>query len=167
MSKQRIEDVINNVLNNDSQKYALDFVAYLRANEIPLGESENYWEVKYKGKCVCFIFINGTDEKPGPWTIWSNQESGIWAAWADGDSGVEQESFPVDERTKEVAWANVNYCASCGSNCSPGKRKTILGKEFDNVCSSAVAFTNPDSEALDCAKKMVDIRKSEILKTIV
>ena len=33
MSVKRIEDVINEVLKGESQKNALDFIAYLNANE--------------------------------------------------------------------------------------------------------------------------------------
>lgn len=162
MPAQKIEDVIMAVLQGDARRNALDFVAYLRTNEIPLEESENYWEVAYKDRCVCFLYINGAGEKPGPWTIWSDQEPGAWASWPGGDDHGEPRDFPMDAHTKEIAWANVNFCGSCGGDCSPGKRKTILGRDFDNVCGSAMAFTNPDTEALDCAKKMVALRKREI-----
>lgn len=54
MSNKRIEVVISDVLKEDAQKNALDFVAYLRANEIPFEESENYWEVKRKSKWIGF-----------------------------------------------------------------------------------------------------------------
>ncbi|MFV0401542.1 MAG: hypothetical protein ACK5LX_13135 [Oscillospiraceae bacterium] len=166
MPAHKIEAVIHDTLKDEAQKNALDFVAHLRANDIPLEESEGYWEVKYQDKCVCFLLITGSDEKPGPWTIWSDQEPGTWAFWPDGDSGREAVDAPVDERIRELAWANVNFCASCGGDCSPGKRKTILGKEFDGICSSTMAFTDPDAEALECAKKMVDIRKEDILKEV-
>lgn len=164
MSKKRIEIVINKVLKGDAQKNALEFAAYLKANEIVLGDSENCWEAKYKDKCVCFIWVDGSEENPGPWTIWSDQEPGTWATWSDEGSGAKGENCPVNECIKEIAWANVNCCADCGGDCSPGRRKMILGKEFEHICNSAMAFTNPDAEALRCAKMMVHIRKSDILK---
>ncbi len=40
----------------------------------------------------------------------------------------------------------------------------ILGKEFNNLCNSAMAFTDPDVEAMECAKRMVGIRINDILK---
>lgn len=166
MSNKSIEAVINEILTGDTQRNALDFVAHLRANEIPLEESENYWEVKYKDKVVCYMMITGSDEAPGPWTIWSDQEPGAWVAWSDGDNSSEGETFSVDGQIKDIAWGNVNFCASCGSDCSPGKRKIILGKAFDGVCSSALAFTNPDASMVICAKKMIDARKSDILKSM-
>lgn len=166
MSNKRIEDVISDVLTDDAQKNALNFVAYLRANEIPFEESENYWEVKYKDECVCFLWVSGTDDIPGPWTIWSAQVPGSWATWADGEHSSEEfVDIPMDERIREIAWANVNVCGNCGG-CDNvgGRRKMVLGKEFDNLCNSTMAFTNPDAEALECAKKIIDIRIGEILK---
>ncbi len=166
MAINKIENVITNVLKGDTQKNALDFVSYLKANEIPIQESENYWEIKYKGECVCFIWIDGSDAVPGPWTIWSAQIPGTWATWNDGKDSSEYTDFQLDEQIKETAWANVNVCGNCGGCDLPGgSRKTVLGKEFDHLCNSAMAFTNPDIKALDCAKRMIDIRKSDIIKT--
>lgn len=162
MPGKRIEVVAGDVLKGDTQKNALDFITYLRSIEIPIEEeSENYWEVKYKDECICFIWINGAEEIPGPWTIWSAQVPGTWAAWGN----CEYVDFPLDEHVKEVAWKNVNVCGNCGG-CSNvgGIHKTVLGKEFDDLCNSTMAFTNPDAEALKCAKKMVEIRKNDILK---
>lgn len=163
MPAKRIEEVITDVLREDARDHALDFVAYVRASGIPLEEGEGYWEVAYQGRTVCSILIDGSGQAPGPWTIWSDQEPGTWIAWPEGDPHA---ASPVDERTQAVAWAHVNPCASCGSDCSPGKRKTVLGKAFDNLCSSALAFTNPDAQALDCAKQMVAARKSDIIRSI-
>ena len=146
MIKKKIEEVINETLKDEAQKNALDFVCFLRTKGIMLDESENYWEVKYNDKGLCFIWIDGTDNMPGPWTIWSN-----------GD----YESFPVDEHIKEIALAHVNPCGNCGANCSPGSNKTIFGKNFNNICSSVMAFTNPEPTAIECVKKLVEIRISE------
>jgi hypothetical protein len=70
----------------------------------------------------------------------------------------------VEYPIKEIAWANVNQCGNCGGCGNPGgKRKTILGKEFDAVCNAAMQFVNPGKESLECAKKMVEIRLSDII----
>jgi hypothetical protein len=65
---------------------------------------------------------------------------------------------------KEIAWANVVRCGNCDdADCNPGKTEMIFGKEFANVCRGAdnlaMIFSNPDAEALECAKKMVAMRK--------
>lgn len=166
MSDREIEDIITETLKGASQQNALDFVAYLREREVLIKGSANYWDVHYRGKNVCSIMILDSEEAPGPWTIWSDQEPGTWIAWSDGSDQYEPEECTTDERTKEAAWANVNYCASCGGDCSPGKHKIILGKPFDGLCSSALAFRNPDANALDCAKKMVEMRVNDLRRQI-
>ena len=161
MAEQKIEDFINEVLTGDAQKNALDFAAYLRANEMLFERGKGYWEgklywlIKYKNKYVCFILI-GTEEKPGPgpWTIWSDDSSSNWF-----------EDFPLDERIKEIAWKNVDFCGNCGGcRSKTGTRKTIFGKEFNNVCRTTMRFIDPDVEALECVKKMVELRKNDILR---
>ena len=164
MAKRRIEEFIGDVLEGGAQERALEFIAFLRANEIPVGESDGYWNVKLDGKTVCFILINGSADKPGPWTIWSDQEKGTWVTWAEDEVPAASENLSAAEDVKMTAWANVNFCENCGGECSPGKQKTILGKTFDGVCSSALAFTNPDAEMLNCAKKMVEMRKNDIIE---
>lgn len=168
MSAKKIEDVICDALKNDTKRNALDFVAYLQAKEIPLDESENYWEVNYKGKNVCSLWVNGSDDIPGPWTIWSAQEPDSWADWPDDESDRKYAVPEVDERIKEIAWANVNVCGNCGGCENPGgRRKTVLGKGFDNLCNSTMQFVNPSDDALTCAKKMIDVRINDILKEAV
>jgi len=84
-----------------------------------------------------------------------------------GDYSKEYAGFPIDERTKEIAWANIVYCGNC-ADCDrdPGKTEMIFGKEFANVCNGtdnlAMRFVNPDAEAVACAEKMVDMRKYAI-----
>jgi hypothetical protein len=142
----------------------LDYITYLGTDEISFEFVEFCWDVKYKGKNVCYIKFGGfEDEKLNHWIIWSDQVPGSWTTWAEDGKAIEYMECPVDERIKEIAWANINVCGNCGGKCNPGKRKTVLGKEFDNLCQSAMVFTNPDKETLECVKKMADIRKKEIL----
>jgi len=166
MFEKKIENFIGEVLIGDAQKNAFELVAYLRANEMLFERGKGYWEnklywlIKYKDEYLCFIFINDSkvhalEEKFVPWTIWSD------------DSECDCfEDYPLDERMKEIAWKNVDFCAHCGGNCSPGKRKIIFGKEFRNVCRTAMRFDNPDVNTLDCVKKLIEIRKNDILKNI-
>jgi hypothetical protein len=163
MPEQTIENFIAEILTGDAQKNVLEFVAYLRAIEMQFERGKGYWEgklywmVKYKKEYVCFILI-GSEEKPGPGplTIWSDDSDSNWF-----------EDFPLDECIKEVAWKNVDICGNCGGCGNPGgTHKTVFGKEFDNVCRTTLRFTNPDAEALECVKKMVEIRKNDILKNI-
>lgn len=161
MSAMKIEDAITTVLNEEAQKNALDFVAHMRAKGVSIDESETYWEIKYKGKCLCFMWIDGSDNLPGPWTIWSNQEPGSWATWGENASDFNT-NIPVDDHIKEIAWKNVSFCGNCGECETNGMSKIVLGKEFDNLCKSTMAFTNPNKEELACAKKMIDVRMKDI-----
>jgi len=164
MPEHQIENYISEILTEDAQHNALEFASYLRASEMQFERGKGYWEdklywlIKYKDEYVCFILINGSEDKTEPegLTIWSD------------DSGSNCfEDFPLDERMKEVAWKNVDICGNCGGCDNPGgTRKTIFGKEFDNVCRTTMRFTNPDAEALEYLKKMVEIRKNDILENI-
>jgi len=148
MSNKRIEDAFNDVLNGDVLKNALNFVDFLSANEIiQVGQHEMY----YKDECVCYMD--------------TRNESHSWIVWTEGDYSNEHKGFPIDERTKKIAWANVMKCGNCdGVDCSPGKTKIILGKEFENICNAdnvkmAFMFINPDAETLECVKELVIMRK--------
>lgn len=146
------EGFITDVLRDDNEmlQNALDFAAYLRANEmLPGGE---HGAIDYKDECLCYMHLDGLNEEPGPWTIWIE----------GGDYSSEHEDVPMNERMKEIAWAHVNFCVSCGCGSQPGMHKTIFRKEFDNVCNADMAFYKPDAETLECVKKLLEMRKNEI-----
>ncbi|MCL2837604.1 MAG: hypothetical protein FWE04_00840 [Oscillospiraceae bacterium] len=149
MAEKRIEDVINEVLTGDSQKNALDFAAFLRANEMTIeGGEGNCWNVDYKEKDVGVLYVSGDAERPGPWTFWSNDDD------YNAPAG-----FAIDEQTKEIAWEHANYCGKCGAKCAPVRPKTIFGKKFEEMCVSTLMFTDPSVESLAGLKKLVEIRK--------
>jgi len=147
-------------LTGENLKHALDFASYWGTDDVVAESGDFCGSVKYKGEDVCYIKVGGfEDTNLDHWIIWSIHDADI----------NDMPDFPVDERIKEGFWANVNHCGHflsggehCGCGQQPGKRKAIFGKEFDNVCNSDVVFTNPDAEALECAKVMVDIRKRRI-----
>ena len=148
MSKQRIEDTIKNVLSGDAAKNALDFAEYLKANELTV----NGPEISYNGAAVCYMHLDAAEEYPSPWTIWS-----------EGDYSKEHKDVQIADHIKEIAWAHVNTCGDCGAGCSPGKRKSIFGKEFDNVCNADMAFYIPNAETMKCVKKLLEMKKHAIL----
>ena len=146
MSNERIEDVFNEVLTGYALINALDFAEFLSANEIIQADQH---AMHYKGECVCFVD--------------TRNERHSWIVWAEGDYSSEHEDFPIDKQTKEIAWAHANKCGSCeGVDCKPGKTKIIFGKDFANICSGAdvdMRFHNPDAEALECLKRLVEMRR--------
>jgi hypothetical protein len=108
---------------------------------------------------MCFVLIGDSEDRGIPWTIWSDTNDSSDSQW--------YESSPSDERTKEAAWKNVDYCGNCSpdSPCFGGMYKTIFGKEFDRVCRTTFRFDNPGDEALEGAKKLIELRKNDILQT--
>jgi hypothetical protein len=95
---------------------------------------------EYNGEWVCILIIND-----GGWMLFDNPLTKNY------------DDFPLDEQLKEFALAHVNICATGHCDSSPGVRKTILCKEFENVCTSEVAFFDPDAGTLHKVKQMIEI----------
>ena len=148
---KKLEDAFNKFFNGAQLKNALDFEEFCRVNKIVY---DGEYEMHYKGELTCYIDTPTEQQKR-------------WRIWTVGDYSTEYDGFPIDERTKKVAWSNVVKCGNCdGCDRDPGKTEVIFGKEFTNVCNGkndlAMRFTNPDAETLECAKKMVEMTKYAI-----
>lgn len=143
--KPNIKDAFKAVLSGDALKNALDFADFLEANEMEVDGAQ----VSRKSKVMCYMHLEGGENYPAPWTIWT-----------EGDYSGEH--CDITPGMKEIAWANVNLCSDCGGSCTPGTRKSIFGKEFDGVCSADMAFYIPGGEALECVKKLLEIRKMAV-----
>ena len=94
---------------------------------------------------------SGAEEQFAPLTIWSDDSNANWF-----------EDFSLDEHMKEIAWMNVDICKNCDC-CSGGTSKIIFGKEFYNVCRTTFKFINPNDKMLGCVRKLLEIRKNNIL----
>lgn len=157
MDRLKIEDYICTELCLSDQKIALDFVQYLKNNGMKFVKGNGYWKdkiyylVKYNAKYVCFIAIKNPDEKANRWTVWSDDMGSNW-----------MEKLPIEKELKDTAWKHIDFCGNCGA-CGGGRHKLIFGREFDNVCGCTFRIDNPDAETLLFMKKMVEIRKYEIL----
>jgi len=170
MTKRKIEDVINDFHVGDdkealdSLKNALDFVAYLRAKNVVLGDSDNnFWDGKYENETVCVINTYVSDEYGICFdTFMAPPHS--WTTSYEDEHNKDDAVFPMDEHTKEIVWKNIRPCdPTCGGRCSPGKKLRILGKGFEKVCKCILGIYSLDAETVDCMKKMVDGRISDIL----
>jgi len=142
------EEAIMSSLSGDTQKNALDFAAFLKENDMATGE--NHSTILFRGDVLAYMYMDGKAEMPGPWTIWPSA------------SGDVPDGFIFDEAMKQVAHAHVNICGDCGSGCAPGSRKSVYGKESDNVCGAVLAFTDPSEDALACVKKILEMIKFEL-----
>jgi hypothetical protein len=141
------EEIIISTLNGDTQKNALDFAAFLKANDMVVDENNS--QVIFVNKTLAYMYVDGNAEMPGPWTV-----------WPDGDFSSVPHGIDFDNAMKEIAWAHINKCGKCGQPCAPGSNKTLFGKAFDGVCSSVMAFTDPNDKALMCLKKLLLIQAS-------
>ena len=108
------------------------------------------WCVNYKDKSVCYILL----------------EKDSWVIWSDDSGSNSFEDFSLDEHMKNIAWKNLVICEKvnrCFDGCGRSRKK-IFGKEFDNVCGTAIKFENPNAETVECMKKIFEIRKNDIIK---
>jgi len=140
----KIEDEMNSKLSGETLKNALDFVIYLKANGMTTHETYSN-AFTYHDKWICVLII----DQDG-WTIYDNPLTKHY------------DDFPVDEHLKEFAWSHVHICTTGHCDSSPGSRKTIFGKAFDNVCTSEVAFRNPDAEILEKVMQLIEIWKQDV-----
>lgn len=87
------------------------------------------------------------------------------AVWSDTNDSKYYEGFSLDEHTKNIAWKNVDFCGKCNpdSPCYGGIQKVIFGKGFDHVCRCTFKFVNPDDKEYECIKKLIMLRKTNIL----
>ena len=128
---------------------ALEFITHLQGNdEFSFSKDENgdkKWWVKCKDHLVCEIQCS-----PKGWDVW------VYGDCIGGHDSA------IDENIKEIAWANITLCKDCGAECAPGRHKTVFGKGFDNVCQSTLAFSNPETDTLDCLKIIVSVIKDDV-----
>ena len=156
MSEQIIKKYIGNALVGDKQKNAADFFEYLLASGLQFERGQGYWAdklywiCKHNDEYICYILINGGEDDTEPVG---------WVIWMDGSgSNCFMDTIP-DEHTREVAWKHIDICGNCGGCKNPGgSRKTIFGKEFDNVCTTPLRFDNPDVETVECVNRLVQRR---------
>lgn len=148
MIELNIEDYICRELLLDEQKIALDFINFLKDNNLTFYKDNcDFWKdkiyywVKLGDECVCFIAIKDPDEKDNHWTIWSDDMGSEWL-----------EKYPVDNRIKEIAWKYIDHCGHCGA-CEGGRHKVIFGKEFGDVCGCTFRIDNPQMDDLFFLKK--------------
>ena len=154
---KKIETLISEKLKGEAQKNALDFITHVRAHDeiftiCACGDEDSMWN----GCAVSnlgYMVVNGSDDFPGPWTMWF-EVSNIG----------EYAETPIDECIKEFAWKHVSPCGNCGKGCTPATNTKVFGKDFENTCQSNLLLVNPDAEAVGYMKKLADIRKNDIIK---
>ena len=147
---KKLEGKIKRALSDDMLKNALDFVAYIQANGMTIDVVTTVFS--YLGKEVCCLTLDGNSHPAGPWSIY----------WMTFDI-YEQDDFKVDEQLKKFALDHIHFCSTGHCDNSPGKPRTIFGNKYDNVCYCSLHFKTPDAEALEKIKKLVELRKHNII----
>jgi len=146
-----IEDRINDILSGESQKNALDFVSFMKTNNITpkIHEESGGWSIMRADEDIGFMIADNSGNMPGPWTVWFN-------------SCDFKEDGPVDDDVKETAWEHASICGNflsggkdCGCGDQPGFHRVIFGKEFENRCHSPLMFVDPDANTLENMKKLM------------
>lgn len=152
-TKPNIEDVVGDFLEGETLKNAMEFIAFLRDNNMnPRWSSANGWRVTgKKSKPICYIQLGGTKYawmsylKVGDWVI--GELEGFERKYLD-------EFISCDEM-KEFVWANIKPCNRC-SSCGP-RSGTYIGKAYGECCG--LRIINPDAKGVELAKKLVEANK--------
>jgi len=152
MSEQSIEKVIRKSLTGDIQRNALAFSAFINANNIScIRVTDGYWEDKtyflctYNDQVVCNISIN-------------EHEDNSWYVTGDDDEDNWHENVSLDEAENLLKYVAVcENVQRCYDGCTRS-RKTVFGKEFNNVCPIVMKFTNPDTRTIVCMKAVFEAR---------
>jgi len=176
ITKPLIEDVIPEYLDGDMKKSALDFVAYLRKNRMSpsFARIANAWHNSYKGTGLYTIWIctKGSKDpygKPRKWAI--NPYLKHISHYED---------IILQEGLQHFIWNNVRPCkhhvtGDCNFHgCAPGTNKTILGKEFKNVCIAhmhigrpLMVAHDPDEATIDCIKRLLELERKARVENYV
>ena len=149
----KIEDKINEVLSGENQKNALDFVAFLRMNNVlDEGDGTGYgWSIKNNG----FMKISESEKE-----LW------IWIGDCIFDTAKSE-----DNELNNTVWENVVTCpqVTCPSKrqcgCEQDVHGTIFGKEYESLCYAPLGFFNPDGKTLENVKKLVLILNQKSIDT--
>lgn len=139
---EKIEDKLKSNLDGELLTNALDLVDYLKNRGMTNGTEPGDTRFYYKGELMCIFipFEGGLMIFDCPLT--------------------ECEDFPISSSVMAFVQTNIHKCGSCGGKCDHEQRdatKVIFGKEYDHLCSSEVAFFDPDAEAVKKIKKLMDL----------
>ena len=169
--KPMIEDVIPDFLDGDNKRIALEFIAYLRENKMkPVWAIQNGWKAVYKGKVLYYIRLPKHEQqfrtkKQSDETEWTRS----WVVTPFPQNINKYEELIINEGWQNLIWENMGYCYTCpnavNSYKCEGINKTILGKEFENLCRGQLYgggmawFVNPDETTISYIKKLLDFEK--------
>jgi len=124
-TKPLVEDAINQRLDGDMKKNALNLVAFAKENKLNFtwGGTINTWKATCKGKPICFIRIDTNyDEKQA------------WSAAVRLHHFREYENFILGEGLQDEIFKNLSHCDCRPNKCGNAKVDTVFGKEITRCC---------------------------------
>jgi len=151
---QKLEDYVSEMLEGETQANALDFLAWLKENKLTRKKwGESAW------------IYQAEDSERGRFSI----KKGMWRVSVRAPySAPEFQDFLTQENLLDIVHANMNKCRRCDHThlCAAkvgedkekfiGFKKTVLGREFDDLCGVGTNFVNPDKKALECIEKIIE-----------
>ena len=138
----QIEAEILELLEGDMKETALEFVAYLRANQMTPQQwfGPTYWRIPYERDFLCSILMS-----KDRWRVFF---------FSGNYSGEFCEEFVTAVQN------SVMSCVSCTDDCPKGKEMTVFGKRFADTCFQfPVQFVNPDGSTLGYIKELIEYWK--------
>ena len=149
-TKPKFEDIVATraSMSDEEKQVAYAFLEFCNAKEITYTwSSTNRWNLRAKGKIIGYICIGVRSRDDNSWRI-----------LLDLKELLQYEDFIKNECLTEIIDNNINYCERCNHKNPCFGSATILGKEFSNLCGISVSFKNPNPEALDNARKIINFR---------
>jgi len=159
-TKPVIEDIIGFFLEGDKLANAMDFIAFLRENNMnPRWASANSWRVTAKNKPVCRIDLGGLLH------VWmSHFAIGDWQiSELEGVERKYMEVFVGNDVMQSFVWENVGMCRRCSDKCG-SRIRSYAGKVFEQCCGLRVL--NPDAAALIKSKELVLENKRWLVESL-
>lgn len=153
-----ITKIVGYTFPSGLKESTLDFLSYLNSKALTFERLFGYWKnqfyysVKYNNESVCYILLNGTggEQQFAPLTVWSDDSGSDW-----------YKNYPLDNKSEEIAWNNIDFCVHCGS-CPGGTKKIVFGREFNNICRTTFRFTNLNEKEFALIKVLINARIENI-----
>jgi len=150
-TRPKAEEAVSKLLSGETQKNALDFISFMKDNKLSLGYASNSWKSTYKGKSVCYLLVHENE-----WTLrFSHFTREKWF--------VDYDCYIIEAKLKDFIVNNINPRNCPGRDCGASKSRTILGKNFDEVCTCwPLYLKNLSGEDIEYIKKYILVIKKYI-----
>ena len=147
----KIEDeILSSRFDGELRESALEFIAYLNANQMTPRRwfGSGFWTIPWENNNLCGIHLYGFNPRA---------DNNGWVFWFfSGDY-----SGSADEELIKFVKDSAGHCVKCSADCkTQGVDMTLFGAEHTDMCFQfPVRIGNPDNEALEKIKKLIEFWK--------